>query len=442
MSQRPLPSRRQILTRTAAAAGVAGLGGALGCNAPGGLAVSGQSRPVGKGKSFTPLGEDETIRLGLIGTGGMGNGHLDALLGFRDRGNAKLDIVALADVCKPRLDGSLNKCRSRQEGVQVDGYRDYTELVARDDIHGVVIASPEHWHAQMAVDCIMAGKDVYVEKPMTLRLDDAIWLKRVVDANDQICQVGTQYMMDVKYDEARKLIKEGAIGKPTLSQTSYCRNTPSGEWNYYGVDEKVVPGEMLDWQAWCGPNGLIEFDTLIYHRWRRYKQWSTGILGDLLVHQMTPLIYALDLGFPVRVTGSGGHYVDKAMENHDQVFLTIEFEDEHTMIVAGSTVNDRGLPPTIRGHEADLLLGGKGVELVPQAPFVDYVDPRTIDCRGGNWHDELRMDWLECIRSRRPNRSTVELGLRHMVAVDLGTRSLWTGKAQAFDPATMTASTI
>jgi predicted dehydrogenase len=231
MTKRPAPSRREILTRTAAAAGVAGLGGALGCSAPGTLAGQGQARPVTTGKRFTPVADGEPIRVALIGTGGMGNGHLDALLGFRDRGQAQLDIVALSDVCKPRLDGALEKCRSRQEGVEVTGHRDYLEIAARDDIHGVLIASPEHWHAQMAVDCILEGKDVYVEKPMTLRLDDALWLSKVVDANEQLCQVGTQYMMDVKYDEARKLIADGAIGKPTLSQTSYCRNTPSGEWN-------------------------------------------------------------------------------------------------------------------------------------------------------------------------------------------------------------------
>ncbi|MHC4891777.1 MAG: Gfo/Idh/MocA family protein [Planctomycetota bacterium] len=437
MTHSPTPSRREILTRTAAAAGVAGLGGSL-ANAAG-LAPA---RVAKKGRSFTPVADDEPIRIAVIGVGGMGNGHLDGLLRARSEGAEKLDVVAVSDVCLPRLERAQKKCAERQDGVEVSAHRDYKEIVERDDIHGVLVASPEHWHATMAVDCIMAGKDVYVEKPMTLRLDDALWLKRVVDANDQRLQVGTQYMMDVKYGEARRLIKEGAIGKPTLSQTSYCRNTPAGEWTYYGIDESVVPGEMLDWEAWCGPNGLIDFNTYVYHRWRRYRKWSTGILGDLLVHQMTPLIHALDLGFPVRVTGSGGHYVDKAMENHDQVLLTVEFEDDHTMIVAGSTINDRGLPVTIRGHEGDLLLGGKGVELVPQAPFVDYVDPQQIDCRGGDWQNELRLNWMSCIRSREMNQSTVDLGLKHMVAVDLGTRSLWSGQAQAFDPATLEASAI
>jgi len=379
--------------------------------------------------------------MGLIGTGGMGGGHLDAFIGFNQRGEQKVEIVAVSDVCKPRLNVALGKCLDRQEGVETIAYRDHRELVARDDLHAVLIASPEHWHAQHAVDCIMAGKDVYVEKPMTLRLEDALWLDQVVQANDQIVQVGTQFMMDTKYEQARQLIADGAIGKPTLSQTSYCRNSPSGEW-LYGIDPQVVPGEMLDWKAWCGPLGEREFNTEIYHRWRRFKDFSTGILGDLLVHQMAPLIYALDLGFPVRVTASGGHYIDTAMENHDQVFLTIEFEGEHTMIVAGSTINDRGLEVMIRGHEADLLLGGRNVQLVPQAPFVDDVDPRTIPTEGKDWQDELRKNWLNSIRSRGLNRSTTAFALKHMVVVELATRSLWEGQAFAYDPTSATVTAL
>ncbi|QDU66431.1 Gfo/Idh/MocA family protein [Engelhardtia mirabilis] len=431
------PTRRDFLSTTAAAAGLVGLAGTAKSTV-----LQGAKRPVAKGKSFTQVPQDQPIRMAVIGTGGMGGAHLDAFLGFRERGEELVDIVALADVCKPRLDGAHAKCSSRQEGVEVTAHRDYREIIGRDDIHAVLIASPEHWHAQHAVDCVMAGKDVYVEKPMCLRLDDALWLDRVVQANDQVVQVGTQYMMDPKYVEARKLIKEGAIGKPTLSQTSYCRNTPSGEWNYYGIDPQVQPGEMLDWKAWCGPLGEHEFDTKIYHRWRRYRDFSTGILGDLLVHQMTPLIYSLDLGFPIRVTGSGGHYIDKDMENHDQVFLTVEFEGDHTMVVAGSTINDRGLEVMIRGHRGDLLLGGRNVELVPQAPYVDDVDPRTIATEGGNTHDALRRDWLGSVRSREENRSTTAFALKHMVVVELGTRSLWERKAFAYDPAEAVVTAI
>jgi predicted dehydrogenase len=293
----------------------------------------------------------------------------------------------------------------------------------------------------MAEDAIAAGLDVYLEKPMTLRLEDALRLKKVVDKNDRRLQVGTQYMLWPKFHEARKLVASGAIGKPTLSQTSYCRNSKDGEW-LYGIDEQVKPGEMLDWEAWLGPAGPHEWDTEVYHRWRRYRDFSTGIVGDLLVHQMTPMMLALDVGWPVRVTASGGHYVDKAMENHDQVFLTIEFEQEHTMVVAGSTCNEQGLEVLIRGHEANLYLGGNDCVLRPERVFADDIDERTVKGAELDTQDALRLDWLRCVRTRDEVASPVEFGTRHMVIVDLATRSLWEGGAYTFDPRALKAARV
>ena len=386
-----------------------------------------------------PLGDDEPIRIGIIGTGGMGGGHLGAFLGFAKNEEVKLQIVALSDVCKPRLDRAMK--RAQDAGHAPTAYVDYKEMLERGDLHGVLIASPEHWHAQMAIDAILAGIDVYLEKPMTLHLEDAVSLWHVVKANDQLLQVGTQKMMIPKFVEAKRLLAEGAIGHPTLSQTSYCRNTPAGEWNYYQIEEGVEPGPNLDWERWCGPLGAQEFDTKIYHRWRRYRKYSTGIIGDLLVHVMTPMIFALDLGFPERVVGVGGHYIDHDMENHDQLHLTVQWSN-HQMAVAGSTINDTGLETMIRGHHANMLLAGNNVVIQPQRPFVDDVDPQTVDCQGIRDQDELRKDWLACIRSREMNRSTVDLGLKHMIIVDLAARSLWDGHAYRFDAESMSAVRI
>ncbi|UCD76836.1 MAG: Gfo/Idh/MocA family oxidoreductase [Phycisphaerales bacterium] len=408
------------------------------------------------------LGDGETIRMGIIGVGGMGSAHAQAFMSIAEQGKEKVQIVALSDVNDYKLDqvsptikarheeegrppAKSNKqaCEDRQ-GNTVDTYRNYHDLLARDDIHGVLIAAPEHWHGTMARDAIAAGKDVYVEKPMTLRLDDALHLREVVLANPQtIFQVGTQYMMYPKYHEAKKLIAEGGIGKPVSSQTGYCRNSLHGEWLYYFVDPAWKPGVNLDWEAWCGPVGTARWDPEVYARWRRYRKWSTGIIGDLLVHQMTPLMMALDMGWPTRVVASGGHYVDKAMENHDQVNINIEFEGEHTMVIAGSTCNSTAPEPMIRGREANLYLSSRHVELRPEATFAEDIDPRTIQCPDiGDPQDQLRLNWLSCIRSRKPAVSGIDLASKMMVTVHLATRSLWEGGAFEFDPATLTTSHI
>ena len=432
--------RRDFLKGAAVAAGALAV---TGCVAPGGTRITAEPGTIGSSKSRSPVGDDGLVKIAILGTGGMGGGHIDSFLRFAKKGEEKVEIVAVCDVNLVRRKVAEDKVNNSQGG-QVEVYTDYREMIERDDLHGVLIASPEHWHAKMAEDCLMAGKDVYLEKPMTLRLPEALRLREVVRKNpDVLIQIGTQKIMLPKYKAAQEMLGDGAIGKLTFSQTSYCRNSENGEWLYYGIDPKVQPGETLDWDMWCGPLGKREWDPAFYARWRRYKDASTGIIGDLLVHEVTPLVMAMDQGWPTRVVATGGHYVDKKMENHAQVNLQVQFEKGHTLIVAGSTCNENGLETVVRGHKGTVYLNGGNCKMVPQRLFADDVDPQEVICENiGNDQDALRKNWLDCIRTRRQPDSNVELGTKIMVIVDLATRSMWEGKAFEFDPATMTASAI
>jgi predicted dehydrogenase len=295
-------------------------------------------RPAPRAIPGPALRPDEAIRIGVIGTGGHGDRARGVVRQHEPRGEVPRAGRGARGCLPVAARGGEGEGETIQGASSVGTYKSYKELLAQPDIHAVVIASPEHWHQQMAEDAIVAGKDVYIEKPMTLRLAQALRLMKVVEANpERILNVGTQFVMVPSYTAARDMIKQGVIGKPVWSQTSYCRNSKEGEWLYYEIDPQWQPGVNLDWDAWCGPLGKAAWDPQVYARWRRYRKYSTGIIGDLLVHRITPLLWSMDLGWPVRVTASGGHYIDKAMENHDQVNLTIEFENEHTMVVAGST---------------------------------------------------------------------------------------------------------
>ncbi len=431
-------SRRAFLAETAR---IAGAGVVL--TSPG--LSKGAFRVPRSNKSGVSVSKDEPIRMGVIGVGGMGRGHCGAITNLAKQGRENVRIVAVCDVCDSHLKQAVDIVAHNQ-GTPPDTYREHEELLDRDDIHGVLIASPEHWHSQHAIDALLAGKDVYCEKPMTLRLHQALELREVVHAHpDRIFQVGTQMMQLPKYQEARKMIADGLIGKPVWSQTSYCRNSRDGEWNYYRIDPNWKPGVNLDWDRWLGYLGPREWDPKIYARWRRYRDFSTGIIGDLLVHQMTPLLMALgdSVGWPTRVVASGGHYIDKAMENHDQVNLTVEFEGEHTMVVAGSTANEVGLENMIRGHKGNIYLNSRHCEMRPERIFADEVDPETVECPDiGNDQDMHRLAWLRCIRTREQPTSNVDLGTKIMVIVDLATRSMWDGHAYAFDSAAMKATRI
>jgi predicted dehydrogenase len=426
------PSRRDFLVRSAAMAGAAPLiAGCANRNAP---------KPVPKAEPGAELRKDDPVKIGVIGTGGMGTAHCEAFAKLAREGRFDVKVVALADVCQPRLAHAQSRLQEEwQKGQQVETYADYRQMLARKDLHGVLIASPEHWHAQQAEDAIAAGKDVYCEKPMTYHVADAFRLVDVMKANpERLLQVGTQYITEQRYRETAKLIKAGGVGPPTWSQTSYCRNSKDGEWNYYEIDPKWQPGVNLDWDGWCGPSGPAPWDPKVYARWRRYKRYSTGIIGDLLVHQVTPLILALDQGWPVRIVASGAHIVDKAMENHDQVNLNVEFETGHILTVAGSTCNERGMEVMVRCHKGTIFLGNIAEVVVrPERIFSEEVEEQKIPCKvAKDQQDELRVDWIESIRTRRPNLSQVELGAKVMVMVDLASRSLWTGKAFRFDPKT------
>lgn len=434
-SQASLHSRRTFLT---AAAVLAGAGAVIGTR----KATAAAARDVPKSKDRVTLKDGETIRMAVIGTGGMGGGHVGSFIALNNAKRENVHVVAVADVNDLHAKKAKATCEKNQEGVAVESYRDYREVLARPDIHGVLIASPEHWHAQMAIDALLAGKDVYLEKPMTLNLADAMRLREVVNANpSMIMQVGTQYAAQPKYLEAKKVIESGELGLPLWSQIAYCRNTPNGEWNYYGVDDKWKPGENLDWDAWCQPIGKQAWDPKMYIRWRRYRKCSTGIVGDLLVHEMTPFFVSLNqCGWPVKVHAFGAHMVDKEMENHDQVNVSVQFESGHTMIVAGNTNNENGFEKIIRCQKGNLFLTNRHCVVRPERAFDKEVEERTIQCPDvGDDQDQHRVNWLKCIRSREKPHSDIEQGCKVMVVVDLATRAMWEGGSWEFDPRTMKA---
>jgi len=425
------PSRRAFLAHSALFAGAAAALSGCRTSGSGKLAVP---RPGAR----APLADGEPVRIGVIGVGGMGGEHVGQLSQTRARGRADVELVAIADPCSIRL-GTWTQRAADLQGLHVDGYADHRALLARRDVHGVLIATPEHQHASVVLDAIAAGKDVYCEKPMTRTLDEALVVEEAVRRAGTVFQTGSQFVMQPKYAAARELVRSGAIGKPTLTQCSYCRNSKDGEW-LYKIWPEVVPGKTLDWEAWLGGMPREPWDPELFFRWRRFARFSGGVVADLLVHPITPLLTVVDAGWPVRVHAAGGRYVHRDMDNPDSTFLTIELERGHTLIAHGSTCNELGIDTIVRGHKGNLKLGGKDVVLVPEATYAAEVEARTVECAEVEDQDLLRVDWLSCIRTRERTAAPAELGLQVMVIVDLAVRSLADGRAWEFDPETREAA--
>ncbi|MEJ7714041.1 MAG: Gfo/Idh/MocA family oxidoreductase [Pyrinomonadaceae bacterium] len=194
------------------------------------------------------LGANNKIGLGVIGVGGRGNHLLSWAMETGLGANTPAQVLAVSDVYTKRLTAAKEKAKC-------DGYMDYRELIARKDIDAVIIATPDHWHAPMAIEAMNAGKDVYLEKPMTHTVAEAKRIYEVVQKTKRVLQVGSQTTSSDQWWKARKAIADGMIGKLIMSQGSYHRNSTEGEWNW-PIDTKAGPDakgeDFIDWKMWLG----------------------------------------------------------------------------------------------------------------------------------------------------------------------------------------------
>lgn len=374
------------------------------------------------------IGANDRINWGVIGCGSRGANLAARLHGLKDVLNTH--CVAACDVWQPRKDAA-------KEALQAKIYDDYRKLLDDKDVDVVIIAVPEHWHAQMAIDAVEAGKDGYLEKPMTRHLDEAAKLHDAVKRTKRILQIGAQHCEDKKYTRAKELLPK--LGKVVRSETSYCRNSKEGEWNTPPIDPKCTP-QTLDWKAWLGPAPQHEFSPERFFHWRKYWDYSSGIAGDLLPHVVTPLMMAVGAEFPIRVAATGGIFVQKDREVPDMMHVLADFPSGHTMLAIGDTCNEMGPPCVIYGNEATLELGSLGssqIRIKPERPYADEVDDLDERCdveadpEGAHFKN-----LMDCVRSRQEPRCSVDLAYPVMVALALGEMSYRENKMMRFDPAT------
>jgi predicted dehydrogenase len=240
------------------------------------------------------LSSNDRLRFAAIGVGIRG--QQDLLSALRTPG---IELVAVADV----YDGRLTLARERW-GNQLFTTRDYREVLARRDVDAVMIAAPDHWHTQMAVDAMHAGKDVYVEKPMVQQLDEGPRIIETARQTNRILQVGSQHPSSIVYGKARELYRAGAIGELNLVEAWINRNSSMGAWQY-SIPPDASP-QTIDWDRFLGHAPKRPFDPVRLFRWRNYRDYGTGIPGDLFVHLFTGIHFVLDALGPTRAIASGG----------------------------------------------------------------------------------------------------------------------------------------
>jgi len=282
-------NRRSFLTK-------AGLGGAA-IAAPGLIVgkdriqtqrIARTERPA---HSYSP---SDTIQIALIGAGGMGGLDTDTALQVPG-----VEIVAACDL----YDGRLSAAKERY-GDHLVTTRDYREILQREDVDAVIIATPDHFHQEISSAALMAGKSVYCEKPMVHSLDEGPLVIQSQSDSRKIFQVGSQGMSSLGNEKARELLAAGAIGELNYAEGFWARNSPQGAWQYKIPDDGSP--ETVDWETFLRNGPEREWDPLRFFRWRNYRDYGTGVSGDLFVHLFSSLHFITGSIGPERIYASGG----------------------------------------------------------------------------------------------------------------------------------------
>lgn len=412
------PSRRDFI-RTAATAAAA-------------AAVTGTARKV---VAQTPSA-NERLGFGVIGVGGRGHAHLGALDWLKRDGKANIEIVAVCDAYRPRLDKA-----AKAHGAK--GYMDHRELLADPNVDVVCIATPDHIHGYQAMDAIQAGKDVYCEKPVThwRQFELTKKLAAEVKKSDRVFLLGTQGMSDSAYHQMKKLIQDGLIGQPIHAECGYFR---VGDWGERGMpidDPNVQPGPDLNWEAFLGDSPKRPFDVSRFFRWRMYEDYAGGPSTDLFPHSLTPVLHMLGVTMPSRVVATGGKFRYEEREVPDTFNMLIDYPEKITVAVLGTQGNDyqatggRGAPgrvPVIRGWDGSLTIQGKEVVFIP-ADGSNKKEQRFPVERGEDMIFYFQ-HLIDCCRSRQTETlSTMELAYHVQTALQMGTLSLRESKVAFFD---------
>ena len=404
------------------------------------------------------IGANDRINIAVIGVGGRGSGDAQVFAKIGAENNS-CQVVAVADCYQKRINHAKDVLKIS------DGYLDYREILNRKDVDAVVVATPDHWHARIALEAMDHGKDVYLEKPMCHTIDEARQLVATVKETGRVLQVGSQTTSADQWWKAKKAIADGMIGKMIMSQGSYHRNSLEGEWNYK-IDEAAGPDgkgeDFIDWKMWLGSAQKRSYDADRFFRFRKYWDYSGGIATDLFYHVMAPLNICWDRPqFPHKVMASGGIYGGPAFEMKREVpdtfHMMAEYPEGHSVVLSSSMANSVHIPGLIRGHEGTITMVDHGrfegvVENITMRPEYRTVredgkpvkKPIGPDYKFGVDEQKIAVDqydmmtahvnnFLESVRTRKKPHLDVETAACAQVAISMAVDSYRLGKVLYFD---------
>ena len=417
MSDSSILSRRQFIEKATTAS-------AVGVSAP--YIVSASA--LGRGGK---PGANDRLQIALIGCGGMGWANLKNCAQYDD-----VEVTGICDVWKERRD----KLVEQHKGT-AKPYHDYRELLQQKDVDGVIVATPGHWHALQTIHACEAGKDVYVQKPMTLHLAESLAVKRAAEKHSSVTQVGTQIHAGSNYRRVVEWVRSGKLGKISTARTFVFANQgPEGVGNPPDCD----PPEGLDWDLWLGPASKKPCNPRAIagagpHS--SFMDYGGGMTPGMAPHIVDLPYWALGLDYPIRTSSSGGRYVVQDAGDAPDVHEVLWQYPHMTMTWMMSLVNSysfdlRGksaLGIYFHGVAGTLYANYSMHEVVPEGARMKDAAKPAESVAPSPGHER---EWLDSMKSRRQPSCNVAYHNKLNVAIALGTLALKLGRSIHFDPAT------
>ncbi len=412
--------------------------------------------------SASPRSASDVVQFALIGAGIQGQGDTKNALQVPG-----VKLVAVADC----YDGRLAHCKELW-GADIFTTRDYREILARKDVDAVIIATPDHWHKQAAVDAMHAGKDVYLEKPMIHVYPDGPEIIGTARSTNRILQVGSQRVSSIVYAKAKELLASGAIGKLNMVSARWDRNSAIGAWDYsIPLDAST---ETCDWPRFLGSAPQIPFSAERFFQWRKWHDYGSGVAGDLFVHLFSGTHFITGAHGPTRAMATGGLRFWKDGRDANDVLLAlfdypegfnlslhVNFVDggeesegflftgsEGLMEIAGNTVTVTRTPlATEPGYTVTTFADAMQKQYVQQyrekypVPHPGGPPPLEIEKYAApegylDSYDHFH-NFFNSVRSRKPVVEDATFGFRAAGAALLSNLSVERGTVVHWDPETM-----
>ncbi len=366
----------------------------------------------------TVLGANERIRLAGIGTGDRGSDRL------RTAKRLGAEIVALADVNEAMLD----RCDARID-QKSKRYCDYQDILTQEEIDGIIAAPPDHWHHDVLIDCLTAGKDVYIEKPLSRTIEEGQDMVKAVNASQQIVQVGNHRRSGKHWAIAHDIVAAGEIGDIKWIRTWDCRYRLTDPYQRRANDPNLYNPERIDWQRFLGSAPSRPFDAERCSAWRWFWDYAGGLMTDIGPHMLDVAMWITDCLGPKSVVCNGGNYHYPRWETPDNVHAIL---DCSTFAIVFDV-------QFMNGHEGDgcAYYGTKGSVIQERDGFFRQYDTRDKVVKEWQIGDEgtaHMQNFLDCMKTRKQPNSPAEMGHRVIVGAHLANISYRTGERIGWDP--------